>query len=105
MPRRAALLALASRLSVAGTAGDWPALAAANAALAPALAMLAAQGAWSGEERCALAALRAAHQQASLECSQEKQRLGSKLEEMQANQEGWLAYALYSDIDPNGNEA
>lgn len=105
MPRRAALLALASRLSVAGTAGDWPALAAANAALAPALAKLAAQGAWSEQERGALAALRAAHRQASLECSQAKERLGSKLEEMQANKEGWMAYALYSEIEPNGNEA
>lgn len=105
MPRRAALLALASELSAAGAAGDWPALAAANAALKPALATLAAQGAWSGQERSALVALRAAHQQASLACAQEKERLGSKLDEMRANKEGWMAYALYSDIDPNGNEA
>ena len=105
MPRRAALLALASKLSEAGTAGDWPALAAANAALAPTLATLAAQGEWDGPERAALAALRAAHRQASLDCSQAKELLGNKLGEMQANKEGWLAYALYSDIDPDGNQA
>ena len=105
MPRRAALAALASKLSAAATALDWPALAAANAALAPALATLAAQGDWNGQERSALAALRAAHRQASLDCTQAKERLGSKLDEMQANKEGWMAYALYSDIDPNGNQA
>jgi hypothetical protein len=98
------LAALASKLSAAGAAGDWPALAAANAALAPALAKLAAQGDWNGRERSALAALRAAHQQARLDCTQAKDLLGSKLGEMQANKEGWMAYALYGATDPNGNQ-
>lgn len=98
------MAALASKLSAAATAGDWPALAAANAALAPALAKLAAQGDWNGQERAALSALRAAHQQARLDCTQAKERLGSKLDEMQANKEGWMAYALCSDTDPNGNQ-
>jgi hypothetical protein len=98
------LAALASKLSAAGTARDWPALAAADAALAPALAKLAAQGDWNGQERSALSALRAAHRQARLDCTQAKERLGSKLDEMQANKEGWMAYALYSDTDPDGNQ-
>jgi hypothetical protein len=105
MDRRAALLALADSLRAAGAAADWEALAKADAALAPALAALAARGPWRGPERLALQALREAHEQARQRCAQAKTQLGEHLHEMRENKEGWIAYALYSETDPNGNDA
>lgn len=103
MARQADILAMAARLSSAAGNGDWTALAAANSALAPTLATLAAQGAWSEAERGALRTLRAAHQQAYRDCSEEKERLARRLSDMQTNKEGWIAYALYGELDPHGN--
>lgn len=99
------MLALAEALCSAAAAADWAALAKADAALEPALAKLAAHGPWHDQERAALAALRGAHEQARRGCAQAKARIDGQLREMLDNKEGWIAYALYSETDPNGNQA
>lgn len=103
--RGAELLALAEALRAAGAGADWDALAAADAALGPALAALAARGPWRAPEVAALRALRAAHEHARRQCADAMEQLGARLREMQENKEGWIAYALYGATDPNGNQA
>lgn len=94
MDRQAALHAIGAELAAAGAARDWTRLDAAARALAPQLAALAESGPWSAAERAALAQLRASHGQAAAACAGAVQALGSRLEEMRTNKEGWIAYAL-----------
>jgi hypothetical protein len=94
MDRRTAILRLRAGLLDASAARDWDRLGAATRALAPQLAALAAARAWNEAERGALAQLRAAHDQAAAACSTALQALERRLEEMRANKEGWIAYAL-----------
>lgn len=103
MARRLAILAMATSLSEASARGDWQAMASVNGGMAAALAALAARGAWSAAERGALQTLREAHQRAYQNCSEEKERLGRRLSDMRTNKEGWIAYALYGELDPDGN--
>ncbi|MDC8756494.1 hypothetical protein [Janthinobacterium fluminis] len=102
MPRRPAIERWTLAVRSAGAEADWDALAAACASLARELPLLAARGAWSDAERAALQQLRAAHAQAFQICSDEKERLGAFLGDMQANKEGRLAYALIGDTDSDG---
>jgi hypothetical protein len=96
MDRRAALLAISGDLNAALQAADWPALAAAHRALAPALTMLAAQGRWSPPERAALGTLRATHLRCCRMTVQARDLLGHRLRLLRAQRDGWIAYALHS---------
>ncbi|HAT33680.1 MAG TPA: hypothetical protein DCW29_23415 [Janthinobacterium sp.] len=103
MDRRAAILRLRQDLLAAGA--DWTALGAAQRALAREMPALAARGPWSEAERAAMLALRATHEQSCRLCAQEQERLALHLDEIQANQEGWIAYALFGDMDMNGYQS
>ncbi|MEC5160629.1 hypothetical protein ACFDR9_003498 [Janthinobacterium sp. CG_23.3] len=103
MDRLRAIAQLSARLGAASDGADWDALQAACTALAADLPALAARGPWTAPERAALVALRSVHAQAFQLCSEEKQRLGLELGDIQANKEGWLAYALIGETELDGN--
>ncbi|MES2741513.1 MAG: hypothetical protein V4754_11250 [Pseudomonadota bacterium] len=105
MAREQTLRDLAQQLNATSGAGNWAALAASERMLAQQLPALAARGPWSAAERVALEALRAAHGRAYEQCSVAKDKLGVQLSEMQANKEGWIAYALNGASDLDGNPA
>jgi hypothetical protein len=102
MDRQRTLLQLGQKMGAALDAADWPALGALNTMMASALPQMAAQGNWTTAERAALAALRQLHEQAVQRCDQATAALGRQLNEMQANKEGWLAYALDSETAETG---
>jgi hypothetical protein len=83
-------------------AGDWERLGVLTRALGPRLSTLGAAGHWNAAERGALSQLRAAHDQASLACAKALCELEQRLGDMQANKEGWIAYALDNGTAPAG---
>ncbi|MFZ6647542.1 hypothetical protein ACO0LO_17605 [Undibacterium sp. TJN25] len=103
--RQQQLLAMAARLKEAAETKNWPALEQADRELGASLQRLAAAGAWSREERAGLLSLRATHSEAYQHCAMESERLNKHLATMQANKEGWMAYALNGANDLNGTEA
>ncbi|WP_332856671.1 hypothetical protein [Duganella sp. S19_KUP01_CR8] len=105
MDRQRALLQMAQKMSAAVAAQDWKMLAAMNTLMTTALPQMAAQGQWSSSERAALAALRQIHEQAVRACDTAAGDLERRLHEMQANKEGWLAYALDSEQLATGIQA
>ncbi|MYM98963.1 hypothetical protein D0T25_21670 [Duganella sp. BJB488] len=105
MDRQRTLLQLAQKMSAAIASQDWKTLAAINTLMATALPQMAAQGQWSSSERAALAALRGLHEQAVQACNAATEDLGRRLHDMQANKEGWLAYALDSEQLETGIQA
>ncbi|GGC74522.1 hypothetical protein [Undibacterium terreum] len=104
MNRQQQLLGLAARLKTAAEAKDWQALHLADRELASTLPRLAAAAAWTAAERSGLLALRAAHSEAYQHCALESLRLHKHLNDMQANMEGWIAYALNGENDLNGSK-
>ena len=105
MDRQATLLQMAKKMNAAIAAEDWKLLAAMNTLVASTLPQMAAQGKWSGAERAALSALHQVHQEAVRRCDLATADLGRRLHDMQANKEGWLAYALDSEHADNGIQA
>jgi hypothetical protein len=105
MDRQRTLLQMAQKMSAAIASGDWKMLAAINTLMATALPQMAAQGPWSAAERAALSALRQMHDEAVKRCDLATQDLGRRLHDMQANKEGWLAYALESEHAETGIQA
>ena len=105
MDRQRTLLQMAQKMSAAIAAEDWKTLAALNTLMATALPQMAAQGQWSAAERAALSALRQMHNEAVKRCDLTTRDLGRRLQEMQANKEGWLAYALESEHAETGIQA
>ncbi len=105
MDRQRTLLQMAQKMSAAVAAQDWKTLAALNTLVNTALPQMAAQGQWSGSERAALSALRQIHEQAVRACDGAAEDLERRLHEMQANKEGWLAYALDSEQLATGIQA
>lgn len=105
MDRQSTLLQLGQKMSAATNASDWKALAAINTLMASSLPAMAAQGPWTPAERAALASLRDLHNQAILRARNASDELGKHLAEMQANKEGWLAYALNSEPAATGTTA
>jgi hypothetical protein len=105
MDRQRTLLQMAQKMSAAIASEDWKTLAAINTLMASTLPQMAAQGKWSSAERAALSALHQMHNEAVKRCDLATQDLGRRLHEMQANKEGWLAYALESEIAETGIQA
>lgn len=105
MDRQQTLLQLGQKMSAATAASDWKALAAINTLMATTLPAMAAQGPWTPAERAALAALRDLHYQAVKHARDASDELSKHLAEMQANKEGWLAYALTSETAATGTTA
>jgi hypothetical protein len=100
MDRRKQLLQLSAGLRDAAAERDWDRLDAAVRSLAPQLAALAAAGAWTASELAALAQLRDAHDEAARACGAALHAMQRRLDEMGANKEGWIAYALGNDTVP-----
>lgn len=105
MDRQRTLLQMTQKMSAAIASSDWKMLAAMNTLMATALPQMAAQGKWSSPELAALSALRQMHQEAVKRCNQATEELGSRMQEMQANREGFVAYALESETAENGIQA
>jgi hypothetical protein len=105
MDRQAALLTLARSLGSAADAADWSALALASRKLGNDLPLLAKQGPWKDNERKALMILRDVHDKAHQRCSDAKGKLATHLSDIQANREGWIAYALNGGINSDGKQA
>lgn len=105
MDRQRTLLQMAQKMSAAIASEDWKTLAAINTLMATALPQMAAQGPWTSAELAAASALRQMHEQAVKRCNQAAGELGQRLQEMQSNREGFLAYALDSEIAENGIQA
>ncbi|TFW20403.1 hypothetical protein [Duganella callida] len=105
MDRQRTLLQMTQKMSAAIASEDWKTLAAINTLMASTLPQMAAQAPWSNAERAALVALRQMHNEAVQRCNLATDALGRKLQEMQANQEGWLAYALESAHTETGIQA
>lgn len=99
------LLQFAREIGAAADQQDWDALDLLDRRLARQLALLSERGGVSANEQAALRTLRAAHARAFQLCSDEKHRLGLQLGEIHSKQEGWVAYALESDMYQDGNQA
>ncbi|MFL6675553.1 MAG: hypothetical protein ACJ8LG_19935 [Massilia sp.] len=98
MDRTDAIAQLRAGLLDAAAERDWDRLGAGTRALAPQLARLGAGGPWNGAERRALAQLRDAHDLAAATCATAVEALARRLDEMRANKEGWIAYALDNEL-------
>lgn len=105
MDNSAVLLQFARDIQAAAGKQDWTTLDMLDRRLARQLALLSAQGGVNANEQAALRTLRAVHARAFQLCSDEKHRLGLQLGEIHSMQEGWVAYALESDMYQDGNQA
>lgn len=105
MPRRGVLQQLNRQLSAAIAQKDWDAMGRLSASLAKNIPLLAERGAWNALEQTELLQLRKIHAQAVKICSEEKERLGLHLGALQANKEGWVAYAALGEFDSEGYQA
>ncbi|SHN10395.1 hypothetical protein SAMN05192549_104324 [Duganella sacchari] len=105
MDRQRTLLQMTQKMSAAIASEDWKTLAAINTLMVATLPQLVAQGPLSAAERAALSALHQMHNEAVRRCNLATDALGRKLQEMQANKEGWLAYALDSEHADTGIQA
>jgi hypothetical protein len=105
MPRRGAILALETALRAAAASEDWAALQNADRTVAHGLRAMTAAGKWSPAERAALLSLRKAHAEASAHCAASLASVEQHLSSLQANKEGWLAYALHSGIEQEEKQA
>ena len=99
------LLQFAREIQAAADQQDWAALDVLDRRLARQLALLSEPGGVNANQQAALRTLRAAHARAFQLCSAEKHRLGLQLGEIHSKQEGWVAYALESDMYQDGNQA
>ncbi|MCS0582403.1 hypothetical protein NX784_12450 [Massilia pinisoli] len=102
LDRQAKLAQLGDAMQAAAARADWDRLATQVRALMPALRALAEQGPWNAAERTALERVRAQHTAAATAAAAAGRALASRLEDMRANKEGWVAYAMYSEteLDP-----
>jgi len=105
MDNAALLIQTGNEIQAAASLQDWPALAMLDRKLARYLTALKEKGALSASEQQALSAVRKIHAQATIVVANEKQRLGYELGQAHSNQEGWVAYALESDMYQDRNQA
>lgn len=100
MARATQMIQLTQRLRNAAAAQNWSALETTDQELAALLACAAASApVLTPAERSALRALEQAHRQAMAQCAQACEELAQRMGELQANKDGWMAYALHSDLD------
>ena len=99
MARAIQMIQLTQRLRAAAAAQNWSALEAADQELAALLARAASSPVLTPAERTALPALEQAHRQALAQCANACEQLIQRMGELQANKDGWLAYALHSDLN------
>ncbi len=99
MDRTRAIDGLGQVLLDAGARADWELLGRSVGELAPRLQGLAAGRPWSEAERAALARVRAAHAAAAQAVAAASAQLQQRMDDMLANKEGWMAYALEDELD------
>jgi ethanolamine ammonia-lyase small subunit len=94
MDKSTAILRAADSLRSAADGAAWEQLAQMTRALAPQLDALAAAGPLSSTERAALLRLREAHDHAADAVAAAADALKTRMDDMQANKDGWIAYAM-----------
>ncbi|CAN7536857.1 hypothetical protein [Massilia sp. LjRoot122] len=99
MDRTPVIDRLAGVLQDAGARADWELLGRAVRELGSQLQALAAAGPWSAGERAALERLRGAHAGAAGAVATASVQLQARMDDMAANKEGWMAYALAGEPD------
>lgn len=97
LDRRAQLVQLGNALQDAAARADWDGLGEHARALLPRLRALAARGPWNAQETAALERLRVQHDRAALYAAGAARALEPRLEELRANKDGWIAYAMFSE--------
>jgi hypothetical protein len=91
---------LAQGLRDAVRAQDWAALTRYDQVVSALLSELVDHGALlSSTERTALADLALAHKQGRVECANATELLSRHIDHLLSNKDGWLAYALNSDLN------
>lgn len=98
--RQARMAQLGDALQAAAACADWDRVGEQARALLPALRALAAQGPWTAGERATLERVRAQHDAAARDVAAAARALEPRLEEMRANKDGWIAYAMHSETEP-----
>ncbi|WP_075794948.1 hypothetical protein [Massilia putida] len=99
LDRHAQLVQLGDALQAAAARADWDRLGEQARALIPALRALAEHGPWNATERTALEQVRARHSAAAAAAAVAARALESRLDEMRANKEGWIAYAMFGETE------
>jgi hypothetical protein len=102
--RQAQLLGMADDLQAAAAGADWDGLGRQTRALGPQLQALAALGPWTPAERAALQRLRTRHDAVASAAAGAAATLGTRLEAMRANQEGWVAYAMHNETESGASQ-
>jgi hypothetical protein len=102
--RQARLAQLGNALQDAAARADWNGLGEHARGLFPALHALAAQGPWSAGERAALERVHAQHDAAARHVAAAARALEPRLEEMRANKDGWIAYAMHSETESGASQ-
>jgi hypothetical protein len=74
-------------------------------ALAPQLDALAARGPLSAAERAALQNLREAHDHAAEAVAAAARALKTRMDDMRANKDGWIAYAMHNATESGASQA
>jgi len=105
MDKSAALLRIAESLRGAADGAAWEQVAQMTHALAPQLEALAARGPLSGAERAALQRLREAHDHAAEAVAAAARALKTRMDDMQATKDGWLAYAMQNASESSLSQA
>jgi hypothetical protein len=105
MDKSSALLRIAESLRGAADGGAWEELAQMTQALAPQLDVLAARGPLSAAERAALQRLREAHDHAAAAVDAAVCALKTRMDDMQANKDGWIAYAMHNATESASSQA
>jgi ribosome biogenesis protein Tsr3 len=99
MDRKTLLLSLAQRLAGAIDQRDWEGLRRIDAEIARALPSILAAAPLNAGERHAAQSLSAMHQRGLQRCTEVLTELDSRMREMRANREGWMAYAQVAEGD------
>jgi hypothetical protein len=102
--RQAQLLRLGEALRAAASGADWDSLGRHARALGPQLQALARLGPLTALERAALGRLRSQHAAAAAAAHEAARTLGTRLDGIRANQEGWVAYAMHSETESGASQ-
>jgi len=105
MDKSAALLRIAESFRGAADGAAWEQLAQMTRALAPQLEVLAARGPLTPAERAALQRLREAHDHAAEAVDAAARALKTRMDDMQANKDGWIAYAMHHATETATSQA
>jgi uncharacterized protein Yka (UPF0111/DUF47 family) len=105
MDKSPALLRIAESLRGAADGAAWEQLAQMTRALAPQLEALAARGPLTPAERAALQRLREAHDHAAEAVDAAARALKTRMDDMQANKDGWIAYAMHHATETATSQA